>query len=197
MICSLQAFTQSKKDLSVGFMLRGHIYALSSIADTTALGGFAESDNLPKQINASLNFPQKGLFLMIDTTIIVTINKKFNGYKFYIGNNSDTIVQLQASDSRLYAIAEVYYENKWQPIEYLPSSSCGNSFHLVFLKPNEYWSFDIPKFKGSVKTKLRYRLMVGDNKFIYSNEIATTFNKSQLKEKQEYNPNGIMDPYED
>lgn len=178
-------------------MLRGHIYAQSSIEDSTALGGFGGSDNSPKKLNDSLNFAEKGLFLKIDTTKIVTLNAKFNAYKLYIGNKSDTMVQLDASDSRLYVIAEVFYRGKWQAIEYLPSSWCGNSYHNVYLKQNEYWTFDVPKFGGKIKTKLRYRLMVSKDKFIYSNEIVTSFNKKQLTEKEGHTPNGLMDPYND
>ncbi len=59
-------------------MLRGHIYAKSSIEDTLAAGGFGGSNNLPKKMNDSLSFLDKGLFLKIDTTEITTINKKRN-----------------------------------------------------------------------------------------------------------------------
>lgn len=196
LIC-LTAFGQQKKDLDIDFMLRGHIYAESSITDSTAAGGFADSDNLPKRITESLGISESRLFLKIDTTKTASINNKFKGYKLYIGNKSNATIKLEASDSRLYAIAEVFYKNTWQPIEYLPSSWCGNSYHNVYLKQNEYWEFDIPKFTGKIKTRLRYRLMTEEGKFIYSNEILASFNKGQLKEKQGHTPNGIMDPYND
>ena len=195
-ICST-TFGQTKKDLNIDFMLRGHIYAQSSMEDSTALGGFGGSDNSPKKMNDSLNFTETGLFLIIDTSKTTTFNNKFNGYKLYIGNKSDTIVQLDASDSRLYVIAEIYYQDKWQAIEYLPSSWCGNSYHNVSLKQNQYWTFDIPKFSGKINTKLRYRLMVSKDKFIYSNEILTSINNGQLENKEGHKPNEIMDPYND
>ncbi len=191
------SFGQTKKDLDIDFMLRGNIYAQSSIEDSTALGGFGGSENLPKMINAENDFSESGLFLKIDTAKTVAINDKFNGYKFYIVNKSDTIIKLDASDSRLYVIAEVFYKNEWKPIEYLPSSWCGNSYHEVYLKQNEYWEFIVPKFSGKIKTKLRYRLMMGSEKYIYSNEILASINKSQLKLKQGHKPDGIMDPYND
>lgn len=191
------SFGQTKKDLDIDFMLRGNIYAQSSIEDSTALGGFGGSENLPKMINAENEFSESGLFLKIDTAKTAAINDKFNGYKFYIVNKSDTIIKLDASDSRLYVIAEVFYKNEWKPIEYLPSSWCGNSYHEVYLKQNEYWEFIVPKFSGKIKTKLRYRLMMGNEKYIYSNEILASINKSQLKLKQGHKPDGIMDPYND
>lgn len=196
LLCSM-TFGQKKQDLNIDFMLRAHIYAKSSIIDTTALGGFGGSDNLPKEINKSLNFATNGLLLKIDTIQKTTINKKYIGYKLYIANKTDTIVRLDASDSRLSVIAEVFYKGEWKPIEYLPSSWCGNSYHEVFLKPNEHWEFDIPKFTGKIKTKLRYKLILDKDKYLYSNEILTSINIGQLKNKEGHKPNGIMDPYKD
>ena len=196
LLCSV-TFGQKKQDLNIDFMLRGHFYAKSSIIDTTALGGFGGSDNLPKKINENFTFTTDELLLKIDTTQTTTINDKYNGYKLYIANKTDTIVQLEASDSRLNVIAEVFYKGDWKPIEYLPSSWCGNSYHYVYLKQNEYWEFDIPKFTGKIKTKLRYKLILGKDNYLYSNEILTSINMGQLKNKQGYKPTGIMDPYND
>ena len=196
LFCSM-TFGQKNQDLNIDFMLRGHIYAKSSIIDTTALGGFGGSDNLPKEINESLNLDTNELVLKIDTIQTTTFNDKYNGYKLYIANKTDTIAQFYASDSRLSVISEVFYKGEWKPVEYLPSSWCGNSYHDVFLNPNEYWEFDIPKFTGKIKTKLRYKLTLDRDKYLYSNEILTSINKGQLKNKEGHKPNGIMDPYND
>lgn len=196
LLCSA-TFGQNKQDLNIDFMLRGHLYAKSSIIDSTALGGFGGSNNLPKKINENLAFAADGLLLKIDTTQPTTINDKYNGYKLYFANKSDTILRLEASDSRLSIIAEVFHKGEWKPIEYLPSSWCGNSYHDVYLKQNEYWEFDIPKFTGKIKTKLRYKLILGKDKYLYSNEIRTRINKGQLENKKGHKPNGIMDPYKD
>lgn len=190
-------FGQRKQDLNINFMLRGQIYAGSSIMDTTAFGGFAISDNLPKNIDENLSFSDRELSLKIDTNRTTIINNKYNGYTLYIANTTDTIVELRASDSRLSVIAEVFYKEQWKPIEYLPSSWCGNSYHSVYLKQNEYWEFNIPKFRGKIQTKLRYTLKLGNGKYIYSNEISISFNKGQLEIKQGHKSNGIMDPYND
>lgn len=188
---------QGMKDLNIDFMLRGHIYASSSIPDTQALGGFASSDNFPRKISDSTSFPEAGFFLKIDTGRVLPLNGKFNGYAFYMVNKSDTTIKLNASDSRLPVIAEVFYKGRWKPIEYLPASFCGNSYHRVYLKQNEYWEFVVPKFSGKIKTRLRYRLMTDQGHFIYSNEIQTRINEKQLTSRQEYTPDGIMDPYRD
>ena len=187
---------QTKKDLNIDFMLEGNIYAQSSIVDTAALGGFGRSDNAPKKYNDHLNSAFKELLIQIDTSQVATINNKYNGYKLFIGNRSDTTAKFDASDSRLYVVAEILYKDKWQPIEYLSGSSCGNSYHCVFLKQNEYWEFNVPKFDGQIKTKLRYRLEIGKEKYIYSNEINTAINEGQLIAKRGQQ-NESMNPYYD
>ncbi len=192
---NLTIFGQTNKDLNIHFKLRGHIYAKSSIEDTSAAGGFGDSDNLPKKISDTLNFTDKGLIIRIDTTRLTTISGKYNAYNLFICNNSDAIARFDASDSRLNVVAEVFYKGEWKLIEYLPNSSCGNSYHNVYLKANEYWTFEIPKFTGSIKTKLRYILIMGKDKFIYSNEILTSINKGQFINKEGYRRIGLMDPY--
>lgn len=196
-IFSTILFAQTRKDIDVDHMLRGYIYAQSSLEDDDAIGGFGGSDNAPQKIKSQQFKDEKGLFLEIDTSKVVAFGKEYNGYKLYIGNKSDSVVKLSASDSRLYVIAEVYHDNKWQAIEYLPSSWCGNSYHSVYLNKNECWSFTIPKITGEIKTKLRYRLMIGKDKYVYSNEIDTSFNALQLTNKNPRKPKNIMDPYED
>jgi hypothetical protein len=197
LLLCLTTYGQKKQDLNIDFMLRGHLYAKSSIIDTTAYGGFGVSDNFPKKISENLALGTSGILLKIDTTQIITIKEKYNGYKLYIANKSDTVVRLDASDSRLSVIAEVFYKGEWKPIEYLPSSWCGNSYHDVYLKKNELWEFDIPKFSGKIKTKLRYKLILEKDKYLYSNEIPTSINKGQLEKEEGHKPNGIMDPYND
>ena len=182
-LCSV-SFGQNTKDFNIKYMSQGCVYAKSSIKNSTELGGYARSENSPKIIIDSLNFSESGVFLKIDTSNIVSISEKYNAYKLFIGNQSDSILLLEASDSRLPVIAEVFYHKKWQAIEYLPSSWCGNSYHTVSLNMNEYWSCKIPKFSGKINTKIRYRLMISKGKYVYSNEISTSINKKQLTEKK-------------
>ena len=196
-ICNLIGFCQANKDLKIDYMLRGCVYAQSSIIDSQALGGYASSRNAPKKINDSVRFLENGFFMKIDTSYIGIFAQEYNGYTLFMVNKSDTLVELRASDSRLNVIAEVYYQNKWQPIEYLPRSGCGNSYHSVYLKQDEYWSFDIPKFAGKIKVQLRYSLALGGDRFIYSNVIDAQINPGQLSKPQGHKPRGIMDPYND
>lgn len=187
------------KELNIKFMLRGYFYAGSNIEDTTAPGGFGGSSNKPKlMVNETAQLDDlKDISLFVDTNMHTNFADGYKGYKLFLVNKSGNTISLQASDSRLYITAEVYWGGTWQPIEYLPSSWCGNSYHLVFLGNNEYWEFDIPKYHGNRKTKLRYKLSRGKEGIIYSNEIITYFNKQQLTIKQGHKPRGIMDPYND
>ena len=195
-LASIAVFGQKTKDLNIDYMLRGSIYAGSSIEDENALGGFASSNNIPKKIESDSKHNGTNLFLKIDTTSRVVISEKYNGYSLLLINKTDTTINLEASDSRLYVVAEAFVKGAWVPIEYLPSSWCGNSYHTVYINPNEYWNFKIPVFNGKIKTKIRYRLKT-PNGFIYSNEIVASINKRQLTEKQDYNSKGLMDPYND
>lgn len=191
------AFSQTRKDVDINFMLQGHIFVHSSIGDSTAYGGFGSSDNFPKIIARNDVFSGNGIFLKVDTAIIVTYGNRYNGYNLYLCNKSDTTLRLVACDSRIDVIAEVFYNGEWRPIEYLPASWCGNSYHRVFLKQNEYWEFIVPKFSGKIKAQLRYSLMIGPDQFIYSNEITTFINQGQMTKIEGHKPKGIMDPYND
>jgi hypothetical protein len=191
----LNSIAQKHKDLDINYMLRGQIYAQSAIKDKEALGGFAQSDNEPRSITEEQNFSGKGLLLKVDTSKIIKIGDSFNGYHFYIANKADSIVRLDASDSRLNVVAEAFVNGKWSPIEYLPNSWCGNSSHHVYLNRNQYWQFVVPKFRGKIKARIRYKMSLENGINIYSNEVLASVNKGQLTKKQKYSPNGIMDPY--
>jgi hypothetical protein len=184
----------AQQDYKIDYMQRGYIYAGTAMEDEEALGGFGSSSNVPKPLTNAFAFQQSGFFLVIDTASKASFSS-YNGYKFYIINNSDSLVKLDASDSRLSVIAQAYIDNKWQDIEYLPSSWCGNSYHTVYLKKRQYWEFTVPKYNGKIKTKLRYVLSLDNGKKLYSNEINAGINRKQLTEKEGHTPSGLMDPY--
>lgn len=187
------------KSLNIDYMLRGYFYAASSIKDTLAPGGFGGSGNVPRAVTELKNTPfsKDVLSLHIDTNSQVNFAEKYQGYKMVIVNGSRETIGLPASDSRLSIIAEVNMDGKWQPIEYLPSSWCGNSYHTVYLKNNEFWQFYVPAYNGKHKVQLRYKLSGKNNAVWYSNAITAFINKKQLSDKQGHTANNIMDPYKD
>lgn len=190
-------YGQKTKDLNIKYMLRGYFYAQSSLIDSLALGGFGGSANIPQEINEQNKFMEDAFYLHIDTTETSIFAKEFNGYTLYLINCTDSIVKLDAQDSRLSIWAEAYIDKQWQAIEYLPSSWCGNSYHTVYLQKEEFWEFEIPKYTGKIKTKIRYALVLENGDKIYSNSVLARINKKQLTEKQGHTPVSIMDPYDE
>jgi hypothetical protein len=184
--------------VNIHFQLRGNCYAYSGSKNAIASNGEWQSKNYPKKVDA--DFPKAGLYLVINQNELVKIDSTKLGCKLYLVNTSDSLVRINASDSRLYIVAEALDKNnEWRPISYLPSSWCGNSYHTVMLDKEEYWEFEVPVFTGKFKTKIRYSFSPDNKEKIYSNEIVAFINKDQLdpKKQQGHNSNGIMDPYED
>ena len=183
--------------LNVKFKLRGYFYAGTSQVDSTALGGFYEDKNSPKNLTSQISEYSKSnkLEIVVKPDLITEFEKGISGFKVFIVNKSDSIKELPAQDSRLYLKRQVFYKNEWRDIEYLPSSWCGNSYHSVFIKPNEYWGFTVPCLNGKIDAKFRFELYVNEELTIYSNEFNGSFNKKQLTKEQGHKPIGIMDPY--
>jgi hypothetical protein len=184
--------------LNIKFQFRGNCYAYSSPKNAIPSNGEAHSDNLPKKVGGQLK--QGKFYLYIDIDRKVVFEKGTKGCMLYLVNTTDSMVELNASDSRLYIVAEALTESgKWKPISYLPSSGCGNSYHIVKLDKQEYWEFPVYVFKGNFKTKLRYTLTINGNHKISSNQMEVFINKEQFdpEKKQGHSPLNLMDPYAD
>jgi hypothetical protein len=204
LLLSATAFAQRTasglKDLNVDFMLRGYFFAGSRIVDQNALGGFGPSNNLPVAADTGMNLPSGQIALVALPDEETVFSKEFRGIKVVLANTTDKEQGFAASDSRLYIVQEALdADGKWKPVEYLPSSWCGNSYHTVFLGPGEYWEFAAARFNGSRKTKLRFRLQMSTDKqkvsYIYSNEFEGSINPKQFTQQKPYTPAGLMDPY--
>jgi hypothetical protein len=102
-------------------------------------------------------------------------------------NRTDNTVAFQASDSCLYLVQEAKAEvGGWRPIESLPETFCGNSYHRVFLKPNQYWEFPAPRYDGRVKVRIRLRIDPGGDRDpsrppLYSDEFDGTVDPAQFE----------------
>jgi hypothetical protein len=193
-------------DLNVDHMMRGYFYAYSSPGETEeeiSGGGWAISHNFPKTLSGK-RFEADSLSITIDTHTTDTFARAYNGFPVYVANTTKDTCQFHAQDSRLYMQMQALDgKGNWKAIDYLPSSWCGNSYHVVSLEPRAYWKFVIPKFEGEVPTKLRIELQYIDalhpknDRVIYSNIIDGAINPGQLWNRQQYYPQGIMDPYFD
>jgi hypothetical protein len=83
-----------------------------------------------------------------------------------LNNTADTLNVTTHIGGTLIGIQEAKDEKgNWRPIEYWFNDRCGNSFDNVQLAPNEYLYFYFPRYYGSFKTKLRFRLLIGTKTF--------------------------------
>ncbi len=170
--------------VNIGFQFAGEFSGYSSDKNSEPSKGEAHSHNLPKMVNQY--FPRNGLYLMINPNEFSRFSSTLLGCKLYLVNTTDSLATLGATDSRLDIVAEALNDkNEWEPISYLSTSFCGNSYHTVKLDKDEYWSFVIPVFKGTIKTKLRYVLLLDKYNKIISNEIVAYINRGQFNKEKE------------
>lgn len=190
--------------LNIDFMNRGHYYASSKYqAALAGYGGWASSNNASKNIAPGNYFSPGSLQVLIDPEKKTRWAGEFDGMKLWVANTLTDTIYFDAQDSRLYLKLQAKDRNgNWKDIEYIPNSWCGNSYHTLFLAPNEYWEFSTPVFQGEYKTRLRAQLYYkmdksnqADQVVAYSNEIDGFVNPGQFWNKREYLPGGIMDPY--
>jgi len=187
------ATPEIENTVNVKFMLRGYGYAGSKIKDDQALGGFGTSDNLPKSIASDLAKSSEHCYLLAQPTVVTDFAGS-KGMRLTLVNATKDVVAFGASDSRLYIVQEAKSTSgKWKPIEYLPSSFCGNSYHRVLLGPSEYWIFPVPRYDGTFPTTLRFRLMLDRVKTPFvSNEFNGSINPEQFSIKRPYNQNNPL-----
>lgn len=178
------AWAQSKakphlQKMSAQTMRESSYSAGTKIKDEKAMGGFAPSDNLPRDIGKA-KAEQGKISLDAAPNQIVAIGK-YRGMRLYLLNTTKNDVSFGALDSRLMMIQEAHdKDGKWKPIESFPRTFCGNSYHHVFLGPGQYWKFDVPRYQGSFVTKLRFRLKEDKSELI-SNEFEGNINPKQFE----------------
>lgn len=177
--------------VSVAFMTRGYCYA-GSQEDAKALGGFGPSANAAQRVQTP--YSGKGLFLLAQPGVVMPFAGR-PGMRVTLINNSRELLAFSASDSRLAVVQEAQdTDGKWKPLEYLPSSDCGNSYHRVFLGPGMFWAFAAPRYKGTVPTKLRFAVVLADGSQLYSNAFDGSVNPEQFTVKQGHRATDLMDP---
>jgi hypothetical protein len=188
--------------VNINYMIRGHFYAASPrVAYLDEIGGWGGSDNNFQKVDKSLPKDNNKFEVYIDTSSTTDLGNGYAAYNVYVINTAGDTMFFEAQDSRLYMIVQAKDKSgEWKPIEYLPNSWCGNSYHKLYLPGGAYWKFETPVFEGRYKTSLRISLSYrqspqGKNEIIYSNEIRGSINQGQFWKKKKYTPNGIMDPY--
>ena len=124
----------------------------------------------------------------------------FNGYKGFkviLANRTKATVNFEAQDFRINIVREARdAAGRWRPIEYLPNSWCGNSYHHLDLRPGRHWTFHAPVYAGAFRTQMRF-VLDQPGLHLVSNEFAGTINLEQFEKRQGHTPTNIMDPYVD
>lgn len=197
------------ENLNIDYMNRGYFYAYSKPSKED-IGGFGKSDNISKKISNRDDFPPKTLSIIVHPEMVDLIDGNYNGITVFVANTSKKTIGFLAQDSRLSMKVQAKdSKGEWRDIEYLSNSWCGNSYHRLSLAPQNYWTFLTPVYEGDFKTKLRIALSyinpadkspkIFEKKEItvYSNEYYGSINPGQFWRKQDYYPNGIMDPYDE
>jgi hypothetical protein len=200
--------SQNHRKMNIDYMNRGYFYAYSrqrakNRNEDTPLR------NVPKRISNQKNFAPKNLTISVYPEAKGSFFDQYDGITVTVANATNHKVDFNAQDGRLYM--KVQAKNpagEWKDIEYLPSSWCGNSYHMLTLNAHHYWTFQTPLYEGEFKTKLRIELRYIDPSdkspdwqkkeiTMYSNEYDGSINPGQFWRKQTYYSGGIMDPYND
>lgn len=173
-------------------MLRGYCHGDSEAWE--GLGGHGRSSNRPGPIPEDERGKHEAVVLVarLDRP---TDFRGTTGLTLLLINATGERQGFRASDSRLPIVQEALDRSgAWRPIEYLPSSWCGNSYHTVFLEPGEHWAFAAPRYEGPFATRLRFRLDRGETP-VYSQELEGSIHETQFTDKEGHTPTNVMDPY--
>jgi len=183
--------------LNIDFMMDGYFTAYQT-DKRNDYNGWAESDNFPKIISKG-NFIKNKLSVIIDPAQKALFADAYYGCKLYVANTTKGDKIFDAQDSRLdIKLQALDAAGIWKDVEYLRSSWCGNSYHSLTLKGNEYWEFTMPLYEGAIKTKIRAALSYIEDKktkTLYSNSIDGQVNPGQFSVQQPHTSLGLMDPY--
>lgn len=149
------------------------------------LGGWADSKN--SYVSISNEFSNiAGVELIIDTMTSGCFQRYYVGKKAYLINKQIDTVFFEALDSRISITLQAFYNGEWHDIESKPRSSCGNSYHTVYLPKNHFWELDIPVYSGGFETQIRakfsYKEDYNKDDYIvrYSNSFKASINPAQL-----------------
>lgn len=176
-------------------MLPGCYPVKSDVKDTQAPGGYGQSENASRSIRKNqLLAATPYLQVLPDQTALY--GKDHAGITVRLVNGGETPLTLTAQDSCIDLIQEAQDSSgKWRPIEYIPQSWCGNSYHKVTLKPRRYWQFIAPRYSGPRQTMLRFKLTLDDNHAIYSVPFPGSIDPRQFSNIRKHKATNIMDPY--
>lgn len=183
------ARTSPYQPVDIAFMARGYFYASSALDH--GLGGNGTFDNAPRpnaQLEPAARRRGGALYVAVLADITVPFAKVYDGVPVVVVNDSLLPVEFAAQDARLGIIQEAKdAHGDWKPIEFLPSSWCGNSYHTLGLPAGMHWAFVAPRYTGTFATTLRVKVVAGEaghEEVLYSNELAGSVNPAQFTDQQ-------------
>jgi hypothetical protein len=161
--------------------LPGLYPAGSRIKDQEALGGFGRWDNFPKDLGGK-EWGTKGAVSLGAFPDEPVAYFKHRGFALRVVNRTCEAVPFAACDSMLTLVRKAQDAGgAWREVEAAPQPICGNSYHGVFLGPEQYWEFPAREYAGPNKTKLWFRLDPEDGRpAVYSNEFEGHVTAAQL-----------------
>lgn len=167
--------------------LQANYPAGSRIKDHSAFG-FGRWDNFPKPLDRR-DWGKKGELSLIAFDNERVAYFKHQGIAVRLVNRTQKTASFTASDSMLFMAQEALDpKGQWRSIENVPAPFCGNSFHRVFLEPNQYWEFKARVYQGTFKTKIRFRLDTGERDGeatrIISNEFEGRISLKQFQRNE-------------
>ena len=184
------------QNLNIDYMNTSYFYV--KINPNTIMSSRNKTiDNDAFPINYANNYQKKALSIQVHPVLKDSFNKKYQGIKVFVANNTDSILYFNTIDSYLYMKVQAKDKaGKWCDIEYIQQPFCNMSNYILGLKPAHYWAFSTPIYSGDFKTKMRVELSYinpanypisyreANNAVIYSNEYDGNINLSQFRRKQ-------------
>jgi len=145
--------------------------------DSSSISG--DKDNLPIPSNQIISDTSKNYYLKLIQGNLKSFKNNECVVTLLIVNNTDSLVEVATLDGTLLAVPEIYYNEKWYPIEYFMTPECGNSYWDIPLKSGKCYTVLYEKYLGTSSSKLRYKMKL-KGKYIVSNSIDSKFNIEQL-----------------
>ena len=187
--------TESEKPRPVDIRYQAYARYAAAGQEKERQGGWGPSDNFPRSIAKGDAFGDQERLSVVVTSDESARIGKYDGVHVRIVNRSDERTFISAIDSHLYLVQEAMNDKgEWQAIERMPHGTgprdCAVGFHRISLQPGQYWNVVGPRYNGSFKTKLRFRLDLGKKdgqfpqpggKVIYSNEFEGSINREQFQ----------------
>ncbi|MCP4442242.1 MAG: hypothetical protein GY810_25310 [Aureispira sp.] len=133
------------------------------------------SKNYPKKVRGKHGFESKKLSLVVRPNERAKYQKKYDGIKLYVVNQTKKKIWFAARNNSLNIRLQAKDKSgAWKDIQYLGTADIFRDHHGV-LSVKRFWEFAIPVYQGEFETKLRAVLLFekeGKEEILYSNEFA-------------------------